>query len=226
MVSVIKIKYWNILAKASGLFRMCLEAGAEFEHITTASDMGCAFLGAETSNLAPPVVEDGKIVISQTVACHQYLGNKFGFHKNIEVPELAIQYMADLSDLHDEMAGKASAGESKNDVKALQEYLTGDRYKSHLRAIERSIKGPFYFGEEMTYVDFATTSYFDTCEGKYLTPLLEKTGDTVKEHAPKLNAILEHIRGLKSANDPRVSEKNLVPPEYALQPDRVATWTS
>jgi glutathione S-transferase len=222
---VLKIKYWKILGRASGLFRMCLEAGVDFEHTTEAADMGCAFFGAETGNLAPPVIEDGTIVISQAVACHQYLGNKFGFNKNIEVPELAVQFISDLSDLHREMGEKAAAGADSNDVKVLQEYLTGDRYKNHLRAIERCIQGPFFFGEEMTYVDFATASFFDMADGKWLTPLLEKSGDTVKEHAPKLKAVLDHIRGLPSADDPRITEAHLVPPPFVLKPDRVATWT-
>ena len=222
---MIVIKYWPILARASGLFRMCAEAGVEWKHVTTAPVMGAAFFGAETSNLAPPILEDGDVVLSQAVACHQYLGNKFGFNKNIKIPELAIQYMNDLSDLHSEMGDKAIAGKKSNDVHALQEYVMGDRYKRHLQAINRSIKGPYYFGDEPTYVDFAVCSYLDMCEYKWLLPLVPKSGDTIAKYAPKLKSIYEKIRSLPSAtNNAKINDANPVPPGLVLTPERVATW--
>lgn len=218
---MIVIQYWPMLARASGLFRMCAEAGATWEHKTDAKAMGCVMFGAEDSkNLAPPVVIDGQVTISQGIACHVYLGNKFGLNKNIPYPELALQYMHDLDDLHNEMKGAFMKG--KDDVIDLKEYLTGDRYKKHMSAIDRQIKGPFYFGDEPTYVDFIAVSYFEMCEGRWLNPLLDKSGDTIAEHAPKLRILLDKVRALESA----VKLKSIPPllPNRKLSPEQVATW--
>ena len=210
---VITIKYWPILARASGLFRMCVEAGVEFQHVTDPKSFGAAFIGdLSGTNLAPPILVDGDLVISQASACHSYLGHKLGFTKGIPVNELAIQFVSDLSDLHQDMW-------TANDSGKLHAYLTGDRYKSHLGVIERSIKGPYYFGDTPTYVDFATTSYFDMCEHKWLNPLREKSGDTLAA-CPKLKAVLSSIRSLPSAA--KLAHVNPVPPHFVLTPEQVA----
>ena len=228
---MISIKYWPILARSSGLFRMCAESGeVEWEHVTDASKFGAALLDSNTDpdakNLAPPILSDSDtgLTLSQAAACHQYLGNKLGFNKGIKHPEVAIQYMNDLSDLHSDMAEAAIKGKAANDVKALKEYLTGERYKRHLGAIDRCIVGPYYFGNEPTYVDFAVCSYLDMCEGKWLTPVEGKSGDTIAKYAPKLRAIAQKIRALTSASDPRIANTNLVPPPFVIPPERVKTW--
>jgi glutathione S-transferase len=223
--TMIVIQYWSIMARASGLFRMCAEAGVEWKHIASREEMGAALFGAKSSNLAPPILQDGDVILSQAVPCHQYLGNKFGFNKDIPVPEVALQYMEDLSDLHSQMADASMEGKATNDVHALQKYLTGDRYKYHLGAINRSIKGPFYFGDNPTYVDFAVCSYLDMCEGKWLIPLEPKSGDTLAKYAPKLKAIATAIRDLPSATqNEKISKLPWVPPPLVLKSDRVATW--
>ena len=92
--SMIEIKYWPLLARASGLLRMCAEAGVEFQHVSASGkDMGAALMGAESTNLAPPIVQDGNVIISQAIPCHQYIGEKLGFDKNIAVSQIALQYM-------------------------------------------------------------------------------------------------------------------------------------
>jgi glutathione S-transferase len=223
-MDIIKIYYWPMLARASGLFRMCAQAGIEWEHVTDAKQMNCALFGASTLNLAPPIIRDGQVTISQSIACHTYLGNKFGFDKDIPFPELALQYMNDLNDLHDEMKAAAMKGEAAKDIKYLQKYIEGDRYKTHLATINRQIKGPFYFGNEPTYVDFYASSMFEMCEGRWLNPLIDKTGDTLNAYAPKLRLVLEGIRGMGSAS----KLKDIPPllPSRVLTSERVATWKS
>jgi hypothetical protein len=221
---VITIHYWPMLARASGLFRMCAEADVEWEHATDAKQMNYALAGALTSNLAPPIIRDGQVTISQGIACHTYLGNKFGFDKDIPFPELALQYMNDLNDVHDGMAAAYTKGEAAKDVKDLQEYIEGDRYKIHLATINRQIKGPFYFGNEPTYVDFYASSIFEMCEGRWLNPLIDKTGDTLNAHAPKLQLMLEKIRGLGSAS--KLKDIPPIFPSRVLTSERVATWKS
>jgi len=204
---------------------MCEEAGVEYKHATTPPEMGASYFGGQGTNLAPPIVEIDGVSVSQAVACHQFLGNKLGFNKNIEIPELAVQYMADLDDLHSQMADKAIAGKKTDDVLALQEYVTSDRYKQHLQSIDRSIKGPFYFGDEPTYVDFAVCSYLDMCVCKWLGPLEVKSGDTIATNAPKLKAVYDAICNLESATkDGFIKNTPRVPPPFILSPERVGTW--
>ena len=56
MSSPIIIKYWPILARGRGLFQMCAEAGVPFEHDTDMKGFGAALFGAESTNLAPPII--------------------------------------------------------------------------------------------------------------------------------------------------------------------------
>ena len=105
--------------------------------------------GAESTNLAPP------IIIDDLPAEHgnSYLGKKFGLTSGIDSPAreaLALQYMSDMNDMHSELVQKAMAGRlaTPPDVAALQEYITGSRYKAFLAAINRAIAGPFFFGAE------------------------------------------------------------------------------
>ena len=101
----IVIHYWSILARASGLFRMCVEKNVPFEHQKDMKKFGAAFFGADSSNLAPPIIVDGDLTLSQSSACHMYLGKKLGFTTGIDTPEAearAIQCMIDLEDLHSE----------------------------------------------------------------------------------------------------------------------------
>ena len=59
------------------------------------------------------------------------------------------------------------------------------------------------------------------CHEKFLGPLVPKSGDTLKTHAPKLMAIVSAIRARPSALLPKV---NPVPPNLVVTPERVATW--
>ena len=211
------------MGRASGLFRMCAEADVEYTHVSTRPEIGAALWGAESTNLLPPMIQDGDLVLSQAVPCHQYLGDKFGFNKNIEIPQVAVQYVNDLSDFYGAMESAALKGEGSNDVHALQEYLNGDRFKNHLRAINRSIKGKFYFGEDPTYVDYAVCTYLDMAEGRYLNPLKSKiNGDIIAEYAPKMRAICTAIRELPSAK--KFENTQLVADFLALSEERVSTW--
>ena len=219
---VLQIKYWGLLGRASGLFRMLEESGVEYEYIQDRTLMNCALFGAESTNLAPPIITDGEVSVSQAPACFQYLGNKLGFNEGIDVPEVAMQYILDLNDLFSDMQQANSKGRDNKDVVALQAYMTGDRYKHHLEAINRSIKGPYYFGDKPTYVDFATTSYFDMLEGPALIPLMEKSGDTLAKHAPKLKVVLEKIRALESAK--KLAHIPTVPSGAVMPEERIATW--
>ena len=227
MSSPIIIKYWPILARGRGLFQMCAEAGVPFEHDTDMKGFGAALFGAESTNLAPPIIIDGDLTLSQSTATHQYLGKKFGLTSGIDSPgreALALQYMSDMNDLHSELVQKAMAGRlaTPPDVAALQEYITGSRYKAFLAAINRAIAGPFFFGAEPTYVDYYADGVVTMCHEKFLGPLVPKSGDTLETHAPKLMAIVSAIRARASAA--LLPKVNPVPPNLVVTPERVATW--
>jgi len=225
MPTPIVIKYWPILARGAGLFRMCVEKDVPFDHQTDMAGFGAALFGADSANLAPPILIDGDLTISQSSACHMYLGKKLGFTAGINTLEdeaRALQYMGDLSDLHADCQEAAIAGKASKDVAALQAYLTGDRYKSTLRAIEKCVKGPYYFGSEPSYMDFYADCYLCMLEGKWLGPLIPKSGDTIEMYAPKLKAAVAGVRALPSAA--KMPKLPPVPSSLTLTAERVATW--
>ena len=221
--AAILIKYWGIRARSRGLFQMCLEKGQPFEHQTDMADMGCAFFGAESTNLAPPVLVDGDLTLSQSVAVYTYLGKKLGFTAGIDGPRSearALQYMEDLNELHTELSQKAFA--SKTDVVALQTYLVDKRYKARLQAIDRAISGDFFFGSEPSYVDFYADAILTMCEGKFLNPLKPKSGDTLEMFAPKLVTAVAAVRQRPAAA--KLPDVPDVPASIVLSDERVATW--
>ena len=221
--ATVVIKYWGILARARGLFQMCLEKDQPFEHRTEMAGMGCAFFGAESTNLAPPVLVDGDLTLSQSVACYTYLGKKLGFTSGIDGPRSearALQYMEDLNELHTEITQKAFA--SKTDVAALQTYLGDKRYKARLQAINRAVSGEFFFGSEPSYVDFYADAVLTMCEAKFLNPIKPKSGDTLETFAPKLVAAVAAIRGRPAAA--KLPDLPWVPDSIVISEERVATW--
>lgn len=212
------IMYWPFLARASPLFRMCAEAGVEFEHVSDPEKMQCALFGAKTSNLAPPMVVDGDVIVSQAPAAAMYLGEKFGFTAGIKVPEIALQYVSDVGDLHEAMRGAFNPCIEKGDLSEAPKFMS-ERFNAIVGAIERSIQGPFYFGEKFTWVDFSLAGYWDMIEFKWLEPLKEKTGDVLAD-CPKIKAIVAAIRAL-----PSTEKLSGIPKLGAdLQPELVATW--
>jgi glutathione S-transferase len=168
MTPSITIQYWPLRARASGLFQMLAEGGIDYEHETNLDSMTSALFAPDDCTftaLLPPILIDRSgettVTFSQTIPIFQYLGEKYGFNKGIpEVKQVALQYMHDLNDLHIEMSHQAAVDlKAGLDVSNLQAYLSGDRYKKHLKSIDRCIQGPFYFGEDPTYVDFAVLRY-------------------------------------------------------------------
>ena len=94
MSSPIIIKYWPILARGRGLFQMCAEAGVPFEHDTDMKGFGAALFGAESTNLAPPIIIDGDLTLSQSTATTSTSAKSLG-SPGIDSPAreaLALQY--------------------------------------------------------------------------------------------------------------------------------------
>ena len=92
------IKYWACHGRCRGLFQMLAETDTPYEHVTDMGAFGAAHFGAATANLAPPIVVDGALVLSQTVAVYTHLGKKLGFTCGIDTPAAeaqALQFMTD-----------------------------------------------------------------------------------------------------------------------------------
>ena len=200
--TMIKVYYWPFLARGGAVIRMLAEAGVPYEHV---SDMGrmsqvCAAFGATTpsGNLAPPVVEDGDVFISQSIAASMYIGKKCGFPAPDDVK--AIQLMDDIKDLFESGIGK-----NNEDGKKLKIYLHGDgsgkpsRFATFAAAIERNVVGPYFFGENLSFVDFYFANLYAMYSATTLAKLQAKTGEKdVFDDFPKLKAIANSIVNLES----------------------------
>ena len=220
------IKYWACHGRCRGLFQMLAETSTPYEHVTDMGAFGAAHFGAATANLAPPIVVDGALVLSQTVAVYTYVGKKLGFTVGIDTPAAeaqALQFMTDMNELHSELMAEANAGQATNDVAALQAHLTGSRYKSHLAAIDRMLQGTYFFGGEApSYVDHYADFVVTICYEKFLKPVEGKSGDTLAANAPKLMGMLAKLRARPSAR--QLPDLPAVPPELVIPEARVATW--
>ena len=213
---------------------MCAEAGVE----TEASERRrwyCALLGAETSNLAPPVIQDGDLVLScpRPFLVIHISEKSLDFTKTLPVPALAIQEHVGSGGFAfgNGQQGDCAKGRGRQQCRSPSGLpYGGSVQKRHLQAIERNVasKVPFTLEtNQPTVRRFChTCSYLDMCEGKWLTPLESKTeGDTIAKYAPKLRKIVTHMRSLPSSakNDPsRIANTNLVPPMYSMCSGKIA----
>ena len=196
--------------------RMLKEAGVDYEHISDMAELSqkCAVFGASGGNLAPPVIVDGDTILSQSTAVAMYIGTKYGFPVPAGEECKAVQIMEDIKDLFE-------GGISKNggDAATLKTYLKGDgdkpaRFAIFCNAIEHNIKGPYFFGDKLSYVDFFLTSVYGNSEDGGLRKLKEKSGADIFEPYPKIRGVIEHVRGLDSFKENEMIE---LPAQYGLK---------
>ena len=112
--------------------------------------------GAKVSDMfaAPLVFYKGQHV-SQSVAATAFAGEALGFGKAIPpggTPK-AIQYMLDLRDFVDQIAGTPP-------WVTFDQVVESGRLDKWMGNFERSIVGPFFYGKERTYVDYYFVSMF------------------------------------------------------------------
>merc|ERR1711998_83826 len=130
----------------------------------------------------------------------------------------AMQYMLDAEDLWTEYGKAHGAG-----VADLKKFLEGEgsRFHSWLANMERSIKGPFYFGAKATFVDYQVTSIINMLKGHSLNKLESKTGDLFAAY-PKLKAVMTAILGLDSAKT--LPYDAVLPEGYLMTEETAATY--
>ena len=203
---VVKVYYWPFLGRGGAIIRMLAEANVEYQHISDMSEMSkvCAVFGGGegVGTLAPPVVVDGDVTISQSIAANMYIGTKYGFPVPPNEDFKAIQYMDDIKDLFENGIGKMN-----EDGGNLKTYLQGDgtagnkpsRFAIFASCIERNVIGPYFFGDKVSYVDFYFANLYAMYYGTTLGKLEAKTNVDVFGPYPKLKEIAEKIMNLTSA---------------------------
>jgi glutathione S-transferase len=195
----INLYYWPFFPRCAALVRMMEESGVEYEHISQKDIMAtkCSAFGATAGvNIAPPVIEDGSKIISQSTACCMYLGKRLGFDKGVDEC-LAVQYMLDMVDLFE-----GGLGKNNEDAANLKKFLEGadgnpSRFSVMAGPVERNIKGPFFFGAEPSYVDFFLLQHMDWRQDMF-EKLKAKTGTDFLANYPKMVAATAGLRALKS----------------------------
>ena len=155
---------------------------------------------------AYPILDDDGFVLSQSAAVTLYVGKKFGFmpEKEQDVYK-AIQYMNDAQDFMSE------ALSAVGDAKLVDDFLvSGPRFDAWMGNIERSIHGPYYFGQNPTR-DYLLQCV-DWVQISLLDPLEKLTGNKLAAY-PKVVGMLERVRSLPSFKRQQSwRPKNLLPP--------------
>jgi len=201
---------------------MLCEAGIEFEWTMAPAD-GMSFRGnCDGDCFTVPMIIDGDTRVSQSQACVQYVGRKYGFADNVD-PDKALQYMLDMSDMWTEF-GKAMV-DAESLKKFLQAEPCGDRLSGRfgmwMGNIERSIRGKFYFGEKPSYVDFQMLQTVGLLKGRALDKLESKTGCLLDSY-PKVKAVYEAISSLPSAA--KIPFQEALPAAYLITDDMIAAY--
>lgn len=195
----VKIYYWGVMGRAGSILRMLAEADIAYEHISDGAAVAaqCALMGAQTDTFAPPIVNDGETVVSQSVAAAFYIGEKAGFPA--PDPFRALQLVHNVVDLAEGLS--QAVGKTAADFKTFLQGAEGKpgRFQLMAAALERAVKGPFFFGEDKTWVDFYFGHNFALLNYCYLDSASKVSGSDVWAAYPKLKAIAAAILGLESA---------------------------
>mmetsp|Transcript_143185 Transcript_143185/g.249714 ORF Transcript_143185/g.249714 Transcript_143185/m.249714 type:complete len:232 (+) Transcript_143185:1-696(+) len=190
----ITLYYWPMHFRCGALVYMMEQAGVPYEHVSDKALMAtkATVFGAEAGvNIAPPILDDGGKLISQSTACTMYLGKKLGFDKGVD-DCLAVQYLCDIVDWCE-----GGIGKNNEDAASLKKYLEGGRFAAMGGCVERNIKGPYFFGEEPSFVDFFLLQHMDWRKSLF-EKLQAKTGTDYLAPFPKIKAVAEALRALPS----------------------------
>jgi len=180
-----KVYYWPFLARSAGIVRILEHTGTPYEYISdkVQLDKVCSAWGAEGNTFAPPVVVDGDYVVSQSIAATLYVGKKLLMCKDYDDFK-AIQFCGDIVDTFE-----GGVGKNNEDGKILKGFLEGPRFARLMGNVERGIKGPYYFGDEPSGVDFFLLMHLDWRYRNVFNPLKDRYGVDVMKDYPKMAAI-------------------------------------
>lgn len=197
----VKVYYWPAFGRAGAIIRMLEHVGQEYEHISdfpTIAGVASAF-GGPGDTFAPPVLIDGDTTLGQSTAIVQYVGAKAGLDQGVDRFK-AAQYLADIVDLFEGGINK-NAGEGGA---ALKKYLEGDgsdgpsRFAKQATNLNRAVKGPFFFGDSPSYVDFFLCQHYEWNDATFLGRVEEETGKKFVKSYEKLIGAITGIQNLES----------------------------
>jgi len=169
----IKVYYWNMLARGAAPLRILEHTETPYEYISEMPKFGAVMskFGANTDCFAPPVVEDGDYIISQSTAATMYLGKKLGLTPPGYDDFKTMQHMADIVDLFE-----GNLGKNNEHGPTLKKFLEGDRFKQLMTNLESGIKGPYYYGDQPCAADFFLGAHMDWRMANVFDPLNAKYG--------------------------------------------------
>jgi glutathione S-transferase len=201
----IKVYYWPMVARNAAVIRMLDHAKIPYEWISDKEKMNevASVWGADSDTFAPPIVIDGDIKVSQQVACAMYIANKCKFLGGGADEAKVLQYCLDVIDVFENGWGKNNESGPQ-----LKKWIEGDRLKALMGNIERSIKGPFYFGEEPCAADFQLFASLDQGVTNIWNPLEAMHNVDYFAAFPKMKALHER---LSSTDEYKNSQLKLTP---------------
>ena len=201
-----ELYYWPEIQGRGEFIRLVLEdAGASYAEVGREPG-GAAkleeLLAGKRTGLAPfalPVLVDGKVVISQTVAITSYLGEQHGLAPADEAGKQAALAIAltiadavsEVHDTHHPIAVDQAYEAQKPEAKARAHQFRTKRLPKFLAFLERNLarnQAGVLVGDTVTYVDFAA---FQLLEG--LDYAFPKAMSKPEADAPKLRALRDRI---------------------------------
>jgi putative NADH-flavin reductase len=195
--SPMKIFYWPMFGRAGAILRMCEHAGAEYEVISEFGDLQkvCGAFGGDSEVFAPPAVQDGDIIISQSGACAMYVGDKLGFNKGVPHAAAAMKHLSDISDMLSECDKAFSSTKDLDPPKAaeaLRAFING-RFAQWIAVLNKAIVGPeYYYGSDPSYVDFFLANAVDWLHEVWFKGL------PIWDAGSKVMTVTNNIRALPS----------------------------
>ena len=196
--------------------------GGAILHMCTVASSGCkidgnvtevrarSHLAHEGDTFAPPIVASGGMRVSQGLAATVFAGERLGFNVGVTNAAKAFQYMLDLQDFVHELEAvgyKPEAMEAK--------YPRPGRQAAWLAHFERSISGPFYFGQAPSYVDFFLLAQLKWVEDMQHA---EYPSRTLLAKFPKVAAILHSELGREATRTYLIQPMDYGPEDYQTSP--------
>jgi len=188
----LQVYYWPFLARNASIIRLLDYKSIDYEWIKSKAEMSsiCSTWGATNDTFAPPVVVDDTTQISQQVAATMYVASKYGVTGTVGAdPSKILQYCLDIIDVFENGWGK-----NNEDGPTLKAWVNGDRCHKLMSNIERSIKGPFYCGDEPCAADFLLLGHLDWRQ-KMFEQIQDKSGVDVLASFPKMAGVVAKLRG-------------------------------
>jgi len=209
--SAVTVINWPMQGRFGAQYLMMDHAGIKYTDKTEFEDIAgvtTAFGATGVGTVAPPVIIDGDLTISQSYAQNIYIGRKAGLETGTYCQFKATQMLADIDDwLLNNFKPGAQTLTSSEFLKTFMEGAAQDpktpdtppaksRWAVFAEAIEFNISGPYTFGSEPTCVDFFLCNQLDMVHVTILQELADHSGIDYLKPYPKIAGVWAGIKGL------------------------------